>query len=93
VTVNQAPILESFQIRGVIGDYYVAEGYVTDERPEVCVVIFSGALAGYSASVAPDGSFSLSVELGPGEGGAVDAQAIDDAENYSNVLSTVVFTE
>lgn len=93
VAVNGPPVLKTFEIRGVIGDTYVAEGTLTDESPEKCVVFFSGALAGYSTYVRADGSFSLSVELGPGEGGAVDAQAVDDAGNYSNVLSTVVFTE
>ncbi|MGC1275851.1 MAG: hypothetical protein WBC44_19265 [Planctomycetaceae bacterium] len=93
VKVNEAPVLTSFEVRAVLDDYYVAEGTLTDESPEQCVVFFSGALAGYSTYVRADGSFSLSVELGPGEGGAVDAQAVDDAGNYSNVLSTVVFTE
>ena len=93
VKVNTPPVLESFSIRGVIGDFYVAEGTVSDDDPTKCIVYFSGAMAGYCTHVRADGSFSISVDLGPGEGGAVDAQAQDDAGQYSNVLSTVVITE
>lgn len=93
VKVNEAPVLETFQVRGLIDDYYIAEGTLSDETPEKCVVYFSGALAGYAVTPGYDGSFSLSVELGPGEGGAVDAQAVDDAGNYSNVMSDFVVTE
>jgi len=90
---NEPPVLLSLEARGLYSDYYVIEGYVADEYPEECYVFFGGALSGYAALVGYDGSFSLSVRLGPNDGGAVSAMAIDNVDQGSNVMSTVVFTD
>jgi hypothetical protein len=84
--INYAPVLESFTVIELDAGVYALEGYVQDERPEWCFVVFGGVLEGHYVFVEPNGYFLYTVELGFWDTGAVSAQAVDELEQLSNVL-------
>jgi hypothetical protein len=79
VLTSRAPTITSFQaVRGT-NNLYTFSGRVSDEFPAGLTVQFSGIepLGGQTATVAADGSFSISVFLPQGETGEVSVQVTD----------------
>lgn len=68
------------------GDWWVFMGTVEDDYPEATVVMFGHALEGYYTCANGDGSFALVVEIPPGTGGLITAQAMNSFFQWSNVV-------
>lgn len=76
---SNVPWISSFSATRIEGDMWVFQGTVVDESPEGLVVELSGipSLQGVTATVLSDGSFSVVIELDPGESGTVSAITTD----------------
>jgi hypothetical protein len=86
---NTPPVIQNFRASWVSGTTWVLSGSVSDESPAGLTVQFGGvgSADGRTATVAADGTFSLTVTLQPGEGGMVSALCTDWFDMQSNIAS------
>jgi hypothetical protein len=90
--VNDAPVISDFEAVNTIGDFWTFTGVVSDvdDDPTGWLVEFWGVIPSeYTATVATDGSFSLTVEL-PNVLGTASAQTEDDGQLASNTVSEFI---
>jgi hypothetical protein len=75
-------------------DVWTFSGSVTDpnQNPAGLTIIFGGLLAGDSATVAVDGTFTLSAEIPANTSGTISAQTVDNAGIQSNVAMDYIST-
>src|SRR5206468_454720 len=76
---NVAPVIQSFTGTLLGGGLWKFTGKVVDEAAAGLTVVFSGiaSVSGRTTTVEADGTFSLVVQLAPGETGAVLAKVTD----------------
>ncbi len=91
VTSN-APIIQGFTATENSNNYWTFSGWVSDESAPGLIVQFGGlpSVTGKTAVVGTDGTFSLTVQLQPGEAGDVTAQVTDWWGLMSVLVSAVV---
>lgn len=89
--INNPPQLLTFTVAESSAHVWHFEGQVSDEDPASCTVTFGGLLAGETAEVNADGSFSFSKILPDGVNGTVSAQAEDELGEVSNTLYGEVY--
>jgi hypothetical protein len=89
---NVAPTISNFTAVHGAGNIWTFSGTVADESPGGLTVYFGGltTLQNLSATVAADGSFSLTVELQPGESGLATCQTFDWWGVKSNTAEYIV---
>jgi hypothetical protein len=96
VHVSDPPTIGNFYCINEISDYWTLSGTVTDNDDPVegDVVTFGGVLEGYhlTATVGPDGVFSLTVELAGLQEGTATAQTWDPHGVLSNVATDWIIT-
>jgi len=90
--LNAPPTIVSFDATEGPGGYWTFSGRVSDDTPAGATVTFGGLpeLAGQPTTVNSDGTFSITVQLAPGESGMVTAQATDVWGQKSNVVKDLV---
>jgi hypothetical protein len=81
---NVAPVINDFVYAHAGADAYTFQGTVIDENPDGMVITFGGILAGETALVQADGSFSITRIITPGTVGDVTAITTDDGGLVSN---------
>jgi hypothetical protein len=88
---SSPPVISGFQATHS-GNYWTFSGTVIDQNPAGLTVTFGGlpSLQGRVATTNGSGSFSLTVQLQPGEGGTATAQTTDWAGQQSNLASVDV---
>jgi hypothetical protein len=77
-SINIAPMMISFSVREGVSNMWFFEGEVLDEDVSSVTIRFGGLLAGETAAVNADGTFSFGKLLPDGTQGAVSAKAVDE---------------
>lgn len=79
VLTSFVPTISNFSARRLYGNCWTFSGTVSDECAEGLIVHFGGlpSLEGKTAVVGADGTFSLTIDLQPGEEGTATAQTTD----------------
>lgn len=89
---SSAPSIINFTATRSVNTVYIFTGQVLDESAAGLTVSFGGlqSLLGKTATVAPNGTFSLTVELAQGEEGCATAQTTDWWGLVSQVAEALV---
>jgi hypothetical protein len=83
------PCISSFSAVQVAGNVWTLQGMVANPDPDGMTVVFSGLVSG-STPVQADGSFSLSVQLPPGQNGTEVAELYDSwGESWDAALDYI----
>jgi hypothetical protein len=88
----QAPTITNFTAVPSYNNYWTFSGTLLDGNPAGATIYFGGlsSLSGKTTTVNSYGTFSLSVQLQPGESGYATAQAKDLAGQWSAVAEVLV---
>jgi hypothetical protein len=76
---NEPASFTSFAVSNYSGDHYLAFGFIEDEVPTECLVVFSGLLWGESRVPDESGYFEVDFMLAQGRSGIVQALLYDPA--------------
>ncbi len=89
---NAPPVISEFKVTIAPGGFYTFTGKVSDEAPEDLVVTFGGlnGLQGKTATVQPGGTFSITVELQPGDDGEATVSVADWWSVTSNIATCLI---
>ena len=90
-TAGDPPVITNFGWEVYFGDWYMFFGTVEHQYPDECFIGFSGLLEGHYTTVDSNGCFFHFVELPPLTSGFVDAIAVDNDFNLSDVASTYFY--
>lgn len=93
-STNQAPVITNFVVLNEGFDIWTIEGHVTDvdDNVEGMIITIGGILAEYNltATVAANGSFSITQELVGVTTGTASAQTEDDEGAKSDIRETLI---
>lgn len=85
-----APVVNALAATEISANTWHVYGTVQHYDPESLTIEFGELLTGYTAEVASNGSFEITVILPPSVFGEVTAETIDEREYPSNVASTYI---
>ena len=88
-TLNDPPVINTFSHEAQPQGFWLFEGTLADESRGSVVVRFTGLFED-EVTANPDGTFSISKQLGEGVWGDVFAQATDEFGLQSNIAVTLV---